>query len=100
MNTDRLHFLMQRYFSQEITDEEKEELALMLNSMQEKKHPQEEFMLLWNESASDKEPKLSENAKQQILSSIFTTNQRATLPKKDYTGYIYVLRQLQLHYYF
>lgn len=83
MNTDRLHFLMQRYFSQELTDEEKEELALMLNSMQEEKHLQEEFMLLWNESASDKEPKLSENAKQQILSSIFTADHRnAALPKK------------------
>lgn len=83
MNTDRLHVLMQRYFSRKITDEEKEELALMLNSMQEKRLLQEEFMLLWNESASDEEPKLSENAKQQILSSIFAANHRnAALPKK------------------
>lgn len=85
MNTDRLHFLMQRYFSQEITDEEKEELALMLNSMPEESHLQEELIQLWNETDSDKEPKLSENAKQQILSSIFAANQRkADLRKKPF----------------
>jgi transmembrane sensor len=71
MNTDRLHVLMQRYFSEEITLEETKELALMVGFNPDKRHLQQEFESLWHESSEEKSFRLSENDKQQILSSIF-----------------------------
>lgn len=80
MERDRLHYLMQRYFAQECTPEEKEELALFIDAT---KNDELKSQLLDQWDNYDSKLVLSEDKAQNILRNIkvSTTQTKRSYPK-------------------
>lgn len=72
MNKQRSHILLENYFSGKITDEEKQELAGMLDSEEGREFLENEFKVLWDKSPAEDAPILDAKIKKEMLSEIFS----------------------------
>ncbi|ADQ80643.1 anti-FecI sigma factor, FecR [Paludibacter propionicigenes WB4] len=81
MKSDRLNYLMQRYFAQECTAEEKEELALLIDAV---RNEELKSQLLEQWENYNSKSVLSENKTQRILHGILTSSAaEETAPLKN-----------------